>query len=203
MKICGVTQLVSRTFSLDKEDLLYLKNLYESLPERQIARDYNLFNLIRKDVEGVNTKEFNKIREKLKSVSKSTEITHYFLMYGVNSFSSLHIDSPHRVTATAITLIDKSDDLVGGEIILQNKLKMIKRGTISPSDKELLDKKKEGVPLLEKVNVIRTVRHAVGETVWYPAQMMHGVSEVEQGYRLVLISWYKDNEKDQIHKEAV
>lgn len=196
MFICGVTRLVSRTYTLSNEDILYLRDLYNSLPERLIGRDYNLFNLIRKDIVNVQTEHFLSVRNKLKAVADGKEITHYFLKYTERSFSTLHIDSPHRVTATGITLLDKSDDLVGGEILLQRRLDVLKRGTISPTDEDLKNKVKKGVNPLSKVNIIRTVRQSVGETIWYPAQMMHGVSEVEQGYRLVLISWYKGDEKD-------
>jgi predicted 2-oxoglutarate/Fe(II)-dependent dioxygenase YbiX len=57
--------------------------------------------------------------------------------------------------------------------------------------------------MTSKTKVIEVVKQDIGETVWYPAQKMHGVSLVKKGYRLVLISWYKDNEKDQVYKETI
>ena len=74
------------------------------------------------------------------------------LKYKPGSFASEHQDS-EQIDWTSITLIDKSDDLLGGECIIN------------------------GVP--HELNI--------GETVWYPAGMLHGVNKLRLGYRNVLV----------------
>ena len=78
------------------------------------------------------------------------------LKYKSGSYASIHTDEPVKgepFTWTSITLIDKSDDLLGGENLLDGITKSLD----------------------------------IGETVWYPAGMPHGVNKLYQGYRNVLV----------------
>lgn len=74
------------------------------------------------------------------------------LKYKPGSFASEHHDG-EQIDWTSITLIDKPDDLLGGECIIK------------------------GVP--HELDI--------GETVWYPGGMLHGVNELRRGYRNVLV----------------
>ena len=78
------------------------------------------------------------------------------LKYKSGSYASIHTDEPVKgepFTWTSITLIDKSDDLLGGENLLDGIIKSLD----------------------------------IGETVWYPAGMPHGVNKIYQGTRNVLV----------------
>lgn len=204
MCICGATQLVYKTQTLNSGDIKLLKNLYNSLSGIEAARDFNLFSVVKKDVG--NHPDFKRIADKLRSKCNGKDITHYFLKYSEGSFCALHQDSPKRVTNTCITLIDKSDDLDGGDIITTSTIEDLNldlKGNLHRPTDEEIQSKKEPVPLTHKTKVLSVTKQDIGETVWYPAQMMHGVSLVNKGYRLVLISWYKDNEENKVHKKAI
>ncbi|MDC3266344.1 hypothetical protein OAU13_00295 [bacterium] len=193
-----------KTQTLNNSDIKFLKNLYNNLSGIEAARDFNLFSVVKKNVG--NHPDFKHIADKLREECKGKDITHYFLKYSEGSFCSLHQDSPKRVTNTCITLIDKSDDLEGGDIIVTSTVEDLGlklQGSIHrPTDEEIVSRK-EPVLSTSKTKVLNVVRQDVGETVWYPAQMMHGVSLVSKGYRLVLISWYKDNEENKVYKETI
>lgn len=78
------------------------------------------------------------------------------LKYKSGSYASTHTDKSTKsvpITWTSITLIDKSDDLLGGENLLDGITKSLD----------------------------------IGETVWYPAGMPHGVNKIYQGTRNVLV----------------
>ena len=74
------------------------------------------------------------------------------LKYKTGSYASSHTDG-NIITWTSITLIDKSNDLLGGENSINGKLYNLD----------------------------------IGETVWYPAGMPHGVNRLYRGYRNVLV----------------
>lgn len=201
MFTCGAIQLVSKTTTLSSDDIEYLNKLYDRLEGKRYTRYFNLFSVIRKDISNqLQDPQWISINKKL-SLGKRC-IANYFLLYDEDAFTYIHRDSPERVTNTAITLIDKSSDLEGGEIIISQKIKKCKVGLHIPTDEDILAKKEQGI-LIKKAMSFTVIPQEVGETVWYPAQMMHGVSLVTRGYRKVLISWYKDNENDKVQKESV
>lgn len=202
MYTCGETQLVSNNRTLDWNDIDYLNNLYQSLHGKDFSRYYNLFSVTRKDVPPkLDDYRWLTVKSKLDKEGCGECITNYFLYYGPGSFTMPHTDSPLRVTKTAITLIDTSADLVGGEIIAIKSVKKFTGNVHIPTDNEI-KRKNESVPIMNSVKAINIIKQNIGETVWYPAQMKHGVTQVEQGYRLVLISWYK-NEDNKVQKETV
>jgi hypothetical protein len=192
MYTCGVIQLVYKQNTLSTDDIEYLLDFYRSLKGIRYSRYYNLFSVTRKDVpNNLKLERWLQIKEKLDKEGNGECITNYFLSYDQGSFTTLHEDSPHRVTKTAVTLVHKSADLIGGDILLSERVKVLNGNIHMPTDEDIVSKN-EPVPLMRKVKSIKVVRQEIGETVWYPAQMTHGVSEVEQGGRLVLISWYKN-----------
>ena len=194
---------MSKQTILDEIDVNYLKDLYKRLLGREFARYFNLFSIVRKDIHpSLDEPQWKAIKDKLDIEGKGECITNYFLYYREGSFTMMHTDSPLRVTRTAISLVDKSSDLEGGEIIVGRRVKRLVGEIHLPTD-ESIQRKKEPVPQMSSVMATSVIHQSVGETVWYPAQMKHGVTEVTKGFRLVLISWYKDNEKDQIHKETI
>jgi len=86
----------------------------------------------------------------------------YILKYGPNSFTSMHQDHPEESQKTSITLLEQSDDIVGGKAIIIGNL---------------------NTPVI--------VEQQVGQTVWYDQSLWHGVTEIEKGERKVLVTWWK------------
>lgn len=87
----------------------------------------------------------------------------YMLEYYKDSFAQTHTDNDSN--ATSVTLIDTSQDLIGGNTILQDVIK---------------EKK-----------CILSLPSKLGETFIYNGSIVHGVSKVLSGRRRVLIMWYK------------
>lgn len=81
----------------------------------------------------------------------------FLLKYEVGGKADVHQDS-HSIDGgiSTVTLIHKTDDLQGGNVIA------------------------EGVEYPQQV----------GDTIFYGAHTLHGVTEVTRGSRLVLIGWY-------------
>ena len=91
----------------------------------------------------------------------------YLLHYNEGSFTGLHHDNAKQSHKTSITLIDKSEDLVGGQPIIINHM---------------------GAPVIPE--------HQVGQTMWYDQKIVHGVTRVEKGHRKVLVTWWKNKDKE-------
>jgi len=86
----------------------------------------------------------------------------YMLEYGKGSFADMHHD--HNSALTTVTVLYKSDDLIGGELIISD----------------------------DDTDISFNMDHKVGETYFYDQTMKHGVSEVIKGTRRVLITWMKE-----------
>ena len=160
---------------LTKEEIVYLTNMYDSMPKKFYDRNFNLFNVFKSNLFDVSKtsfgenerKQFNTIQRKLLAFHGSHApwgpVTNYFLTYQKDSYAKIHQDNPDTVLGTAITLIERSDDLVGGDIIVSKGL----------------DGKQ------------RTIPQQVGETVYYSPATFHGVTKVTEGYRKVLVTWFR------------
>lgn len=147
---------------LTQEELTYLRELYGASPKQFHTQDVNLFNLHKSNIGNVQSKHWNNIQLKLSAFhGRKCPVTNYFLEYRVGSYAKKHQDNPDTVDGTAITLIDKSDDLVGGDIVVGRK-----------EDERVLP-------------------HSVGQTIYYTTAVFHGVSKVTQGSRIVLITWFR------------
>jgi len=83
--------------------------------------------------------------------------TCYMLEYSKGSFAELHHD--HRSKLTTVTILNKSKDLRGGELLISDN--------VSTSRIDL----------------------QVGETYFYDQTVKHGVAKVVEGTRRVLITW--------------
>ena len=84
-----------------------------------------------------------------------------FLIYEVGDFFCRHKDNygDNDRTYTTVTMMEKSDDLVGGDLVIYDE---------------------------EETFVINL---EVGETIIFPASMYHEAKVVEQGSRKVLVAW--------------
>lgn len=154
--------MIKASTLLDKQELSYLKELYINSPKQFHNQDVNLFFIYKAGIKLNKSDLWDNIQKKLlKFHGKETAVTNYFLEYIVGSYTKNHQDNPDTVEGTAITLIEKSNDLVGGEIIA------------GQGDNQ------------------RTLPLLVGQTMYYTSAVYHGVTKVEQGKRIVLITWFR------------
>lgn len=189
MFICGVIQLVSNYKNiqvLSEEQIEYLIDLHKRLPKKFFSRDFNLFNvyktMIPRHLQARDVEMLNGVATTIKNnFDTKKELTHYFLEYVKESFTNIHVDNPNRVNKTAVTLLRTSSDLIGGQVVL---LKPI-------TQQDLLEGKKQPSEMkANSFNVPLVIQQDVGSTLLYDNNVLHGVSKVEQGNRLVLISWF-------------
>ena len=190
MCICGVIRLESDFVQLDiflPDEIEHLKVMYEKYPKEFWARDFNLFNIYKcmiprkMSVEDVDF--FRGISNKIKQrIDYKQDAAHYFLKYVKDSFTNVHIDNPKRIKRTAVTLLDISADIIGGDTLL---IKNIQDSDIGPGNQ-----RPEGLQDRSNLRVPSIVKPKIGSTLIYNHNVRHGVTKVEQGHRLVLISWF-------------
>lgn len=147
----------------NKDEIEYLKTLHQELPSNYHNQDVNLFFIYKTIVSNITSPLWDSVQEKLLEFhGRRCIVTNYFLRYTVGSYAKMHMDNPNTVDGTAITLLERSDDLEGGDIIIVGN-----------------DKERKVVPQL------------VGETIYYDTAVVHGVSKVTRGTRKVLITWFR------------
>lgn len=201
MCTCGVIQLeYSVENTLDETDIAFLNEMYTSMLDKKVTytRYWNLFSVDRIDIpKDYSDPRWVSIVNKLTKRNPGyNDSLHYFLKYSQGSYCTLHIDSQKNANQTSVTLIDKSSDLVGGDILLKLRKFGLRRGVHTPTDEEIKQRRADA-PMLKSMLPIITIPQRLGESVWYLTRNAHGVTYVTKGYRTVLISWYK-NENDQI-----
>jgi len=154
--------MIKASTFINKDELKYLKELYVNSPKQFHTQDVNLFNVYKANIKTVDTNLWDNIQSKLIEFhGKRCSVTNYFLEYQVGAYAKNHKDNPDTVDGTAITLLDKSEDLIGGDIVVGRR----GRQRILPQEK--------------------------GQTIYYTTAVDHGVTEVIQGKRLVLITWFR------------
>ena len=160
---------------ITNEDRHELIDCYNSLPSNVAHTDYNLYNI---DKRYIRQEPPNAIR-KIEQHANRSVYSHYFVMYHEGSYTRMHTDNDDAIGLTIVTLVD-TVDLVGGETLALVPAKM-------PEEKKGYQKGND-----HKGRVIpRVIRMDVGDSVIYDRSLMHGVSEVEKGKRLVLVSWFR------------
>lgn len=150
---------------INEEELRYLNTLHQQLRGQYHEQDVNLFNIIKTMISSKVELDsmWESIQQKLFAFhGRECYTTSYFLEYTKGSYAAMHRDNPLTVDGTAITLLDRSDDLEGGDIITVGE-----------------DKQRKIIPQL------------VGQTVYYDTAVVHGVSKVTKGMRIVLITWFR------------
>ena len=159
---------------ITKEDRHELIDYFKSLPSNVGHIDYNLYNIDKRYLKQNAPEAIKKIEER----AGRKNYSHYFVMYDEGSYTKMHTDNDDQIGLTIVTLID-TVDLVGGETIamIPAKLSESKEGYQKGDDH-----KGRVVP--------RVIRMDVGDSVIYDRSLLHGVSEIEKGKRLVLVSWF-------------
>ena len=174
---------------LDKDDLNSVINLYNELKNdiEYCHQDYALFDVEKSRphtdqmllCEGIQTLNFEMAEEGMKQHS------HYFLKYVPYSFARVHQDNKRVVTKTIITFLETSDDLVGGDTLIYD------RHYDLPTPNNSVVRQSGSSHRHDIVPVILPVKS--GDSLIYNYNISHGVSQVLQGHRIVLVSWYVKN----------
>jgi len=161
--------VLPETFSLSEKqeicDYAYSKMKYEK-------QDINLHHIWKYEVSN-NSPEVikrvgNRVKkeiEKIVNVKLYTRVSH-IINYRKGAKANTHRDNHNLSYVTAVTFLNLSDDLEGGVSYVARDYK---DSTIS----------KLYVPVIES------------DTLIYGSKMLHGVTEVTKGSRLVFINWYK------------
>jgi|TARA_R110000744_G_scaffold301238_2_gene410346 predicted 2-oxoglutarate/Fe(II)-dependent dioxygenase YbiX len=166
---------------LKDSTLIEIKALYDSLPEEQIKRYYNLFYLTQRTIP----------RDKFITEFESEGLkihNQYFLDYIEGSFTKAHSDNNDLVKKTSITLVEVND-LVGGDIIVYEP--HYKSDMEVPEDGSVINRYNERDAAEGRAIIPVIVKQEVGETIAYGPDVMHSVSKVLKGNRIVLVTWYE------------
>lgn len=175
---------------IDEDDRKELIELFNSIQPEYFHQLYNLFDVERRTVvksEQLNYKSIRKIcHHELVKGQVLKEV--YFLRYTEGSFARVHTDS--GTSRTIITFVD-SENLVGGETLMKLEYK---HKTRPKSHKAARTPREEERPPYGQYirNVI--VPFEVGESVVYGPKLLHGVSEVLKGSRIILACWFNPEE---------
>lgn len=175
------------THIFTKDDIDQLFEIYVSKKGMLLSQDFNLYNVTKKNIAHKNPR-ISPMIQKLTDHCNRKVTAVYFLKYKVGSFAKSHVDNPDNNFLTAITMVRTSEDLVGGESLIIKNLEQsdIKRGSISTMNSKTAKKLNfMGKPVLPII-----VRQSVGTTLWYERNVLHGVTRVDRGERIVLVTWF-------------
>ena len=145
-----------------KNDIEFFNKYWEDHLNSDRSKFYEKFhrlNNVTKIFPWSKDEVFKKYLKPLEEITKFNLSSYYMLEYTKGSYTEIHSD--HQSDLTWATLLYKSDDLDGGEI------------------------------LIKKNNKIQIKKLEIGESCYYSNEFEHGVSEVIQGIRRVLIVWMK------------
>jgi len=169
----------------DQDEIENLKSLFESCSENLAHQDYNLYDVDKRIIPNSAT---HPVLQKLNQYVDLTPMSHYFVKYDVEGFTSLHTDDDGVVKLTVVTLLDDVD-LIGGETLVLDRYVKNAR----PAYKYAKRGKMGEAPIgSSRIPVI--ARMKPGDSISYDNAVKHGVCQVEQGHRIVLVSWYKEHD---------
>lgn len=179
---------VKRTFLLSEEERLELLEVKKNFPSQKAGvyigehhhgvqtnhRDTTRYNI---ELHNFNQTLINKFTDFINEEGVVANQTDY-LEYGEGQFFEVHQDtrgkvSPEEVSGrvwSSSTLIDQTDDLEGGELLLYGPV----MGNV-----------KQNRPM--RINL------EIGETVFFPSYYFHEVTPVTKGLRTALVVWLGDN----------
>ena len=169
-----------------------LLDTYNKLEGKYAFQDYNLFDVTKKHFEKGTVQDHSAIKT-LERFANSHEgvngsYAHYFLNYGRDAFTKAHSDDDAAIGLTIVTLLETTDNLIGGETTVllpytkedKDGTGYIKRQSNNP----------EVAPTGDRI-IPRVVQMREGESIVYDRSLMHSVTQVEAGHRVVLVSWFK------------
>lgn len=169
---------------LSDAEMRCLWDLYNKSRHEYIDQFYNLFNLHRYNPRSEDLKDCPAIKHlnNYAAMRGLKNYSHYFLKYVPYSFTRLHEDNSDLVEKTIITFLESSEDLVGGDTLVYDR------------HYDLPQKGLRKGPLNHKKDIVPVVAPSSnGNSLVYNHDVLHGVSQVRQGHRIVLVSWYVKN----------
>lgn len=184
--IYGVIKLASNYEVLklfNDEEIAELNRIYDECINERVKRLHNLFYL---DFRSFPASLNYPYKEKLSSHFNMNADRMYYLEYYEGSFTRRHSDAGEQSQRTVITMIDKSDDLEGGDTIVylphfKNDEFEFDVNRYKRDNEEDDEQGSNIIPVVLNLNV--------GESVTYDANLLHEVALVTKGRRRVLVSW--------------
>jgi len=163
------------------------EHILSSLPDyehKYYHQDYNLHD-VKKWHSGINRKNFPALQSIEDAFPEFGLHSHYFLEYGVDSFTKQHTDNDSKILKTVVTLI-QSTDLIGGETIV------LKTYNVKPRPRWA---ERKGKAFYNERIIPEVVYMEDGQSIIYDHALPHSVSQVKQGKRLVLVTWFTNRDK--------
>jgi len=159
----------------DRHELI---DIYNKIPSSFAKQDYNL-NLV--DKRQLTHKLIGNVPafKKIEKFAGKDLYSHYFVMYKPGSYTRMHTDNADDVGRTIVTLVDAVDLIGGDTLVFLPYVKHEEEGYVKGNVPE-------GKDVIPKI-----VRCNVGESMVYDRNLNHGVTYVEKGLRLVLVSWFQ------------
>lgn len=164
-------------------EIAELNELYDQCPNERVKRLHNLFYLDHRDF---RTELNSKYAEKISSHFDMSVARMYYLDYFKGSFTRRHSDVGEQSQRTVITMLEKSDDLEGGETIVY--LPHYKRNDFEFDVNRYIRKSERDDAQGDSIMPV-VIDLEVGESVTYDALLEHEVALVRKGNRRVLVSW--------------
>ena len=173
---------------LSDEEIQEAIDLSKSLKWKDVYQQYNLFHVKRADLEPSATPPRHKFIQTMANYVKKMGVAQlYFLRYVPGSFTRLHHDDGSEITT--ITLLG-DDGLKGGHSLVVDRYD--ERESDSPDELKQRTGHEFNNPPFGEYIVPEVVPIVKGETLSYGEDLIHGVSKVLEGERLVLVMWFKD-----------
>jgi predicted 2-oxoglutarate/Fe(II)-dependent dioxygenase YbiX len=177
----------------NETDLSKLDALYNSSMGSKWYQDYNLFKVTKKHINpgGKYHTVLDKTRLWLPNPDDYELKTNYFLKYEQGSWTKIHVDSYKKDEGkkdsegiTFVTLIHASPDLKGGDALVMAPHDAPEYMTFTQR-KGPEDNAKKGALVVPRI-----VHLTQGQTMVYGDRLPHGVTYIERGERIVLVTWY-------------
>jgi len=169
---------VDRVF--DSCDVIALDRLYDTCEPEYVKQLHNLFHVEFRRPSSSDAKYFY---DKLESHAKRKVRNFYFLEYSTGSWARKHADDSKQSGLTAITMLYRSNDLVGGDTVVYLPYEDMPAKHENSTNRGLkVTTGQEIVPSM--------VTLSVGETAFYTTQVAHEVTLVHNGIRRVLVTWF-------------
>tara|TARA_R110001632_G_scaffold40605_3_gene101825 strand:+ start:1747 stop:2280 length:534 start_codon:yes stop_codon:yes gene_type:complete len=169
---------------LDSDQRSAIVETLKDMEPTYYHQDYNLHD-VKKWNAGINSNNIPQLKVVRDLFPDLAVHSQYFLEYGVDSFTKQHTDNDALIVKTVVTLI-QSTDLVGGETIVLKTYHRKPRPSVA---------ERKGAAQYGKRIIPDVVYMEDGEAIIYDRSLPHSVSQVKQGTRLVLVTWFMNKDK--------
>lgn len=154
----------------------------QDIEPKYFHQNYNLHDVKQWQINERSVPEIKAIADEFPDLKVYSQ---YFLEYGVDSFTRQHTDNDKEIVLTVVTMI-QSTDLKGGETIVLKTYNNKPR----PSWAE-----RKGEAAYGKRIIPEVVYMEDGDSIIYDHALPHSVSQVTQGKRVVLVTWFTNRDK--------